>query len=123
VVPLAERGVGGGAIGSGRSCRRNWRHGWPEMGGRRKERQRKSGNTALTARSAGKGRPPDGAPKKKREYRYIGGHKKGGSDTMLNILYIERKNKRERESGSVNTQWTTLYCVVIDRYEYNNLLI
>jgi hypothetical protein len=42
---------------------------------------------------------------------------------LLNILYIERKNKRERESGSVNTQWTTLYCVVIDRYEYNNLLI
>jgi hypothetical protein len=96
VVLLAERGVGGGAIGSGRSCRRNWRRGWPEMGGHRKERQRKSGNTALTARSAGKGRPPDGAPKKKREYRYIGGHKKGGSDTMLNILYIERKNKREK---------------------------
>jgi hypothetical protein len=66
------------------------------VGGHWKERQRKSGNTALTARSAGKGRPPDGAPKKKREYRYIGGHKKGGSDTMLNILYIERKNKREK---------------------------
>jgi hypothetical protein len=78
--------------------------------------QRKSGNTALTARSAEKGRSPNGAPKKKREYRYIGGHKKGGSDTMLNILYIERKNKRERESGSVNTQWTTLYCVVINMW-------
>jgi hypothetical protein len=111
VVLLAERGVGGGAIGSGRSCRRNWWRGWPEMGGHWKERQRKSGNTALTARSARKGRPPDGAPKKKREYRYIGGHKKGGSDTMLNILYIERKNKRESESGI--TQYTTLYCVVI----------
>jgi hypothetical protein len=85
VVLLAERGVGGGAIGSGRSCRRNWRRGWPEMGGHWKERQRKSGNTALTARSARKGRPPDGAPKKKQEYRYIGGHKKGGSDTILEM--------------------------------------
>jgi hypothetical protein len=115
VVLLAERGVNGGAISSGRSCRRNWRRSQPEMGDSQRERRKRSGNTALTARSAGKRRPPDGAPKKKQEYRYIGGHKKGGSDTMLNILYIERKNKREkRESGSVNTQWTTLYCVVID---------
>jgi hypothetical protein len=88
-------GVGGSTIGSGRSCRRNWRRGWPEMGGRRKERQRKSGNTALTARSAGKGRPPEGASKKKREYCFIGGHKKGGSDTMLNIFYRVEEEERE----------------------------
>jgi hypothetical protein len=99
----------------------------------------------LAARLAGDGQPLEGAPKEEREYRIdgavgrkraaagwsaeeeagvplFGGHKKGGSDTMLNILYIERKNKRE--SGSVNTQWTTLYCVVIiDIYEYNSLLI
>jgi hypothetical protein len=87
VVLLAKRGIGGNAIGSSKSCRRNWWHGRPEMGGRRKERRRKSGNTALAARSAEVGQPPEGTPKKEREHRFIGGHKKGGSDTMLNILY------------------------------------
>jgi hypothetical protein len=46
VVLLAKRGLGGGTIGSSRSYRRNWRHHRLKMGGRLKERRRKSGNTA-----------------------------------------------------------------------------
>jgi hypothetical protein len=112
VVLLAKRGLSGGAIGSGKSCRRNWRRGQLEMGGCRKERRRKSENTALAAQSAEVGRLPEGTPKKEREYRFIGGHKKGGSDTMLNILYRAEEGEREkRESGS--QQWTTLYYIEI----------
>jgi hypothetical protein len=78
---------------------------------------------AAAGRSAGKGagiplgapttrRSPVRAPKNVIDVYWR--PQESGSDTMLNILYIERKNKRERKSGSVNTQWTTLYCVVID---------
>jgi hypothetical protein len=80
---------GGGAIGLGRSCRRNWRRDQQEMGGRRREQR---------------------APKNVIDVYWR--PQKSGSDTMLNILYIERKNEREkRESG--NIQWTTLYYIVI----------
>jgi hypothetical protein len=41
MVLLAERGLGGGAISSGRSCWRNWQCGRPELSSCWKERQRK----------------------------------------------------------------------------------
>jgi hypothetical protein len=114
VVLLAKRGLGGGAIGLGKSCRRNWRSGQPEMGGRRKESWRKSGNTALVTWSAGVGQPPKGTPKKEREYHFIGGHKKGDSDTMLNILYRaeewEREKRRAEESRST-IRVNRLHCI------------
>jgi hypothetical protein len=53
VVFLAERGLGGGTIGLGKGCQRNWRRGRPELCSRGKECQ-----------------------KKEREYHFIGGHKK-----------------------------------------------
>jgi hypothetical protein len=82
VVLLAEKGLGGGAIGSGKSCWRNCRRGRSEMGGHWKERRRKSWNIVLAARSARVGRPPEGTPKNEREYCFIEGHKKGGSDLI-----------------------------------------
>jgi hypothetical protein len=70
VVLLAKRGISGGAIGSGKAAGGtggavgwrwaavgrsadgragipHWRHGQPKLGGCRKERQRRSGSTAL----------------------------------------------------------------------------
>ena len=46
VVLLAERGLGGSVIGSSRSYRRNRWRGRLDLGGRRKERRRRSENTA-----------------------------------------------------------------------------
>jgi hypothetical protein len=76
------------------------------MGGRWKERRWKSGNTALAARSARVGWLPEGTPKKEREYRFIGGHKKDGSNTMLNILYrVEEGERAEANNG--------LHCIIL----------
>ena len=56
VVLLAKMGLSGGAIGLGRSCRRNWRHGRLELGGR----WRRSRNTAWW-----QGRPKLGGRRKR----------------------------------------------------------
>jgi hypothetical protein len=66
---------------------------------------------------AGVGRPSKGTPKKEREYRFIGGHKKGGtdtmlecSDTMLNILYRKEEGEREERERKPTMDHIVLYC-------------
>jgi hypothetical protein len=87
---------------------RSARDGWPPKGAPKEEREYRIGGTIGRSWAAA-GR---NAKKKEWEYRFIEGHKKGSSDTMLNILYRAEEGEREkRESGS--QQWTTLYYIVI----------